>query len=394
MDLESASTGGGQWEGNFCDGAAAIEHSPWPMAAVEGPHHVVSYVNAAFSRMMNQPPASFIGKPYSDAIEASAEWLKALDRVFHTGQTESHSEPGRAAQPGPLHTATLWPLTSDGHPVGVMIQVTDPVNGHAQIIAMNEALILGAVRQNELAEEADRARAEAEAANSAKDRFMAVLSHELRTPLTPILMAVHTLALRKDLPPAFARALSMIERNVKFEAQLIDEMLDFTSISHGKMILAREAIDLRAVLRHAVEMVAPTVGDKHQHLSVAFDDADHLIFGDGVRLRQVFANLLRNASKFTPEGGDIWLRSRQAEGNLTVEVSDTGVGFSAEASERIFEAFIQASEAVTREFGGLGLGLAISRAILLAHGGTLRAHSPGAGQGATFTTELPLPESA
>ncbi len=259
---------------------------------------------------------------------------------------------------------------------------------------MNEALILGAVRQNEFAEEADRARAEAEAANSAKDRFLAVLSHELRTPLTPILMAVHTLSLRKDLPPAFARALSMIERNVKFEAQLIDEMLDFTSIGRGKMILAQETLDLRAVLSHSVEMVTPTVEGKHQHLSVAFDDADHRICGDGVRLRQVFTNLLRNASKFTPEGGDIWLRSRQAGGSLTVEVSDTGVGFPAEAVERIFEAFIQASEAVTREFGGLGLGLAISRAIVLAHGGKLRAHSPGTGQGATFTTELPLAEPA
>ncbi len=383
-----------QREGSLRDGGAVIEHSPWPMAAVEGANHVVSYVNAAFCRLMNLSAASFIGKPCSEVLAVSVEWLKALDRVFHTSQTESHSEPERAGQSGLFHAATLWPLMSSGRPVGVMIQVTDTVSGHGQIVAMNEALILGAVRQNELTEEADHARAEAEAANSAKDRFMAVLSHELRTPLTPILMAVHTLSLRKDLPPAFARALSMIERNVKFEAQLIDEMLDFTSIGRGKLILAQEAIDLRAVLRHAVEMVTPTVGDKHQHLSVVFDDADHHICGDGVRLRQVFTNLLRNASKFTPKGGEIWLRSRQTEESLTVEVSDTGVGFPAEASERIFEAFIQASEAVTREFGGLGLGLAISRAIMHAHGGTLRAHSPGAGQGATFATELPLPEPA
>lgn len=275
------------------------------------------------------------------------------------------------------------------------------VDSLREMADVNEALFLAALRQNQLAEEAaqareeaNAARLEAEAANNAKDVFLAVLSHELRTPLAPILMAVKMLSRTKALPERVADALAMIERNVIFQAQLIGELLDFCSIGRGKLVLERQEVDLRTVLLHAGETITTNIKDKRQSLNFAFDDCDHHVSGDYTRLAQVFTNLFRNASKFTPVGGHIRLRSWRLAGCLMVEVSDNGIGFPPDACDRIFEAFTQATESVTREFGGLGLGLAISRSILHAHGGTLRAHSLGAGQGAAFTAEIPISEAA
>ena len=374
--------------------ANAIEHSPWPMAVLEGPLLVFRHVNAAFCRLFHRPVESIVGEACASALLNSGEWLEALSRVFDTGQGERHSQPMSAGSPGQFHALGLWPLISEGRTAGVIMQLTEAIEGHEHVVAMNEALILGAIRQNELAEAADCAREAAEAASSAKDRFMAVLSHELRTPLTPIVLAVRNLERNKGMPPDAAGALAMIQRNAEFQGRLIDDLLDFTSITHGKLVLELEEIDLRAVLAHAVEATVPGIEEKRQRLTLVLHEADHRTFGDATRLRQVFTNLLQNASKFTPPGGVISLRTRRSPAGMTVEVSDSGVGFETDAGERIFEAFIQASEAVTREFGGLGLGLSISRAIVQAHEGSLRAHSPGPGQGATFTVELPFSDEA
>jgi signal transduction histidine kinase len=358
------------------------------MAAVCGDRHLFCEANSAFCRLLKRSPGEILGQPFAGLFPEQEEWTALLNRVQGTGQAASHTHIEHAGGPTTFRSATAWPAGS-GEVLGwVMIQVTETVAFHEQLVDVNEALVLGAMRH---AEQAENARKEAEAASRAKDSFMAVLSHELRTPLTPILMAVRMLLRTKDLPLAIADGLAMIERNVRFEGQLIDEMLDFTSINRGKLTLAPESIDLRAVLRHAVEIIAPDIEEKHQRLNLALDAAGEGLFGDTRRLVQVFTNLLRNASKFTPQDGDIWLRSRAGPGRVTVEVADTGIGFPTEAIERIFDAFSQASDEVTRQFGGLGLGLAIARAIIQAHGGTLRGSSPGAGQGATFTVELPLP---
>ncbi len=234
------------------------------------------------------------------------------------------------------------------------------------------------------------ARADAEAASKAKDHFLAVLSHELRTPLTPVLMAAHVLLRDPKLPPAARAALEMIERNVRIEARFIDDLLDLTRITRGKLELARAPLDLRDTVRQAVEITAPDLAEKGQRLTVTLADAGHALTGDAARLQQVFWNLLKNASKFTPEGGSIRVVSRREPGRLVVEVADTGIGFEAGAEARIFDPFTQASEEITRRFGGLGLGLAISKATVDAHGGELRARSDGPGRGATFTVELPM----
>ena len=234
------------------------------------------------------------------------------------------------------------------------------------------------------------ARAEAQAANAAKDHFLAVLSHELRTPLTPITMALYTLARRSDLPGPVQQAHEMIKRNVELEAHFIDDLLDMTRISRGKMEIVRQDMDLHEAVRRAVEVSSPDMEAKGQTLTMALDAAQHRVNGDFARLQQALWNLLKNAAKFTPEKGAISLRTRNEPGRVVVEVTDTGMGMEPETLARVFRPFEQADASITRLFGGLGLGLAIAKGTAEAHGGELHASSPGLHQGATFTLSLPL----
>lgn len=238
-----------------------------------------------------------------------------------------------------------------------------------------------------------QARAEVEAAAAAKDHFLAVLSHELRTPLTPVLVTAHALRKRKDLPPDVISAAELIRRNVQLEAHFIDDLLDMTRISRGKLEIAREPVDFHEVARHSIEIVQSDLVEKSHRFSVSLDAKDTRVIGDNSRLQQVVWNLLKNAAKFTPNGGAISVSTRNAPGTIVFEVQDNGIGIEEDAMSRIFDAFAQESQSVTREFGGLGLGLAIARATALAHGGTLAATSGGKGKGATFTLTLPLAKS-
>ncbi len=237
--------------------------------------------------------------------------------------------------------------------------------------------------------EAEQARGEAEAANQSKDQFLAVLSHELRTPLTPVVMALGMLNNRTDLPEKVRDALEMIGRNVRLETRFIDDILDMTRISRGKMEIVRQDMDLHEAAHRAVEVSAADLSAKEQTLATHLDAATHRTQGDFARLQQVFWNLLKNASKFTPNHGKITLRSRNEPGRIVVEVTDTGIGLEPGVAERIFKPFEQADATIAGEFGGLGLGLAIARATVEAHGGELSVRSPGRNQGATFTVSLP-----
>ncbi len=244
-------------------------------------------------------------------------------------------------------------------------------------------------------QEARQARAAAEAAGRAKDHFLAVLSHELRTPLMPITIALAVLAKRRDLPEAVTSTHAMIKRNVELESRFIGELLDVTSIARGKLEIAPADMDLHEAIQRAVEISTPDIQAKGQRLTVSLEKHNRSYRGDSARLQQVFWNLLKNASKFTPPGGVIEIRSRcQLGDRFVVEVSDSGIGLGAEAAERIFQPCEQASVDITREFGGLGLGLAIAKATVEAHGGELRATSLGPGHGATFTVSLPVTVAA
>ena len=241
--------------------------------------------------------------------------------------------------------------------------------------------------------ELERAWAAAEAMNEAKDRFLATLSHELRTPLTPVLATISSLeATSGELPDRLRNELSMIRRNIELEARLIDDLLDLTRISRGKLELQRQETDLRQVLDHAVRIsCGEHVASGRLQVEVDLPEVDQRLWVDPSRLTQVFWNLLNNAVKFTPEGGSIRLRSwwEPEARRIVVEVSDTGVGIEAELLPRIFDAFEQGEPGSARQ-AGLGLGLAISRAIVELHGGEISVCSGGKGQGSTFRVRLPV----
>ncbi len=251
-------------------------------------------------------------------------------------------------------------------------------------LAHSEAELVEALRENQIAREA------LEAASRAKDRFLAMLSHELRTPLTPVVMAVQTLMRRQDMPAAAREALEMIRRNVKIESHLIDDLLDLTRVSRGQFEVVPEPMDMHAAIAGAIEICESDLRGKNQTLAVSLDAAHFMMIGDFTRLQQVVWNLLKNASKFTRQGGEIRLSTRSANDRFFVAISDNGIGIEHSVLPTVFEAFSQGGEWVAREFGGLGLGLAISKATVEAHGGRITAESAGRGHGATFSVELPI----
>ncbi len=246
---------------------------------------------------------------------------------------------------------------------------------------------------------AERRLVAAEAASRAKDHFLATLSHELRTPLTPVLALVS--ALRRDdrLPQDVREDMATVHRNIELEARLIDDMLDITRIARGKLELQLASIDIRPIIDHAIKTCC--AHEAAEKMIVCHEDLapdDHLAHVDAARLTQVFWNLLKNAIKFTPVGGQIFVRSRcETDGQaawLVVEVQDTGIGIAPDILPRIFGAFEQGDRSITQQFGGLGLGLAISKAIVDAHGGTITAASAGVDQGSLFTVRLPVSRAA
>ena len=234
------------------------------------------------------------------------------------------------------------------------------------------------------------ARVEAEAANRAKDEFLATVSHELRTPLNAILGWGRLLGSGRLDEGSFARGLEVIERNAKLQAQLINDLLDVSRIVSGKLRLAVVPIDVGPVIEVAAESLRPAADAKGIQLEVILDSDIPLTSGDPDRLQQVFWNLISNAVKFTPKRGHILIRLQRVDSHLEISVSDSGQGISPDFLPYVFDRFRQADSKITRLHGGLGLGLAIVRSLVELHGGTVRAASSGEGRGATFTVDLPI----
>ncbi len=248
-------------------------------------------------------------------------------------------------------------------------------------------------RQAELA--VTKARDEAVAATRARDNFLAALSHELRTPLNPVLLLASEAAEDPQLSAEVRADFAAIRNHVELEARLIDDLLDLSRISHGKLSLQRRPVSLHAIIRNAVAIVRTEVAEKRIHVNLRLSAEEMPIVADDVRLQQVFWNILKNAVKFTPVGGSISVDTRtdEARQRVLVRVKDSGIGLSGEEIARIFDAFSQGDHALnggSHRFGGLGLGLAITRALVEAHGGRISAESEGANRGAVFVVELPF----
>jgi CheY-like chemotaxis protein/two-component sensor histidine kinase len=252
-----------------------------------------------------------------------------------------------------------------------------------------------AIDNGRLYHAAEKAREAAEAANRAKDEFLATMSHELRTPLNAVLG--WTLILRATVQDDVKRqrALDTIERNARAQVQIIEDLLDVSRVATGKLRLDIGVVDLVTVIDSALDAVRLAADSKRIQIKRQADRTAALVTGDATRLQQVVSNLLTNAVKFTPAGGWIEVRLDRVERQARITVADNGQGIEASFLPYIFERFRQADGSSTRIHGGLGLGLAIVKHLVDLHGGTVRAESPGPGLGATFTVDIPLlPETA
>jgi len=247
-----------------------------------------------------------------------------------------------------------------------------------------------AIYRAQLYEAERQARAEAEQANRVKDEFLAVLSHELRSPLNPILGWTKLLQSQKLPPAKVAQALETIERNAKLQAQLIEDLLDISRMLQGKLSLNTAPVNLTAVIEDAMETVQLAAHAKSIQIQTVLSPMQNQVLGDANRLQQVIWNLLSNAVKFTPEGGQVEVKLEEKGNQVQIQVIDNGRGINPDFLPYVFEYFRQADSSTTRQFGGLGLGLAIVRQIVELHGGTVLAESAGEDLGATFTVLLPV----
>jgi PAS domain S-box-containing protein len=254
------------------------------------------------------------------------------------------------------------------------------------VLAREDALLL----RDEMLRREQVARAEAEAANRAKDEFLATVSHELRTPLNAILGWSHMLRNTKLDQATAARALETIERNARSQAQLVEDILDVSRIITGNLRLDVRAVELPQVIEAATDSVRPAIEAKGIRLESVLDPRAGPVPGDPSRLQQVVWNLLSNAVKFTDRDGRVEVRLDRVDSHVEITVSDTGRGIKPEFLPHVFDRFRQADGTSTRQHGGLGLGLAIVRHLVEMHGGTVEAYSPGEGLGSTFTVKLPL----
>src|SRR2546421_280615 len=295
-------------------------------------------------------------------------------------------------------SSLVVPMATMGRIVGT-VEVQSYEN-HAyreeQVTAMKMAATLAAVaiENLRLLQFESRAREAAEESNRLKDEFLATLSHELRTPLTAILGWASMLRDGRLDERGSRAALEIIERNARTQQQIVDDILDVSRSITGQLRLEAEPTDLRRVVEAAVDTVRPAATAKSITLSAEFEPGVGPVMGEPRRLQQVVWNLLLNAVKFTPIGGEVRVRVERGGGHARLTVSDTGLGISRDFLPHVFDRFRQGDQSTTRPHGGLGLGLAIVRHLVELHGGTVRAESEGEGRGSTFIVELPLLRNA
>lgn len=357
-----------------------LDTAPAYVAIVNSDTLEYSFANPMLRKLLQSPLVG--AKLEEQAWGKAIAWALGKARLGQPSFIDELAVRGAAGGPTTFLQLNVQPLRSGAGVVDRLLlfatDITPQVNSRKQL----ERAELERVR---LLERERRARAAAELASLAKDEFLATVSHELRTPLSAIL-GWSSLA-RSRSRADVEGALAIIERNARAQARIVEDVLDFSGMSRGKMRLSLTQVDLRDVAKAAMESVRPAADAKSIGIEARLNDSCRLL-GDPGRLQQVVWNLLNNAVKYTGQGGQVrlWVESDGGARRLVVE--DTGQGIDADFLPHVFEAFRQANGTTTRRHGGLGLGLAIVNQIVQAHGGTIEAHSEGLGRGARFTVEL------
>jgi PAS domain S-box-containing protein len=342
------------------------------------------------------PPLPGAGVLRSDDLSGDPRWHGATPQF---GTASGHPIRSYLAVPVVARSGEVLGSMFFGHPEPHVFterseRIVGSIAAQAAVAIDNtrlyEAAHQAAEERKVLLENERLARAEAERTSQMKDEFLATLSHELRTPLSAILGWAQVLRRGSRDQADLQRGLQTIERNARAQAQLIEDLLDMSRITSGKVLLDMQTLAPSAFIDAAIETVRPAADAKNIRIDKHFDPSPGLVAGDPARLQQVIWNLLSNAIKFTPRDGrvEIWLAHR--EGHVEIMVRDTGIGIRPEFITHVFERFRQADASTTRRHGGLGLGLSIVKHLIEQHGGIVRADSAGEGQGAAFTIELPL----
>jgi PAS domain S-box-containing protein len=351
--------------------------APVALAIYHGPQHVCEIANPRYEDMVGR--AGFAGKPVREIfseLPADHSVFASLDRAYALGETQTITEmhipirgPGDSAPADHWFNYVLQPLRGpEGSVMGSMVVATD------------------VTEQVQARQKVDALRAAAEAANRAKDEFLAVLGHELRNPLAPMVTALQLLRARGLDGGERERAL--IERQVQHLMRLVDDLLDVARVTRGNVELRRRPVEVQALVQGAVELASPLLEGRAHHLDVEVE-RDLGVEGDPARLQQILGNLLTNAAKYTDRGGHIAVRATREGPWARIEVSDDGMGIAADLLPRVFDLFVQGPREMHRVQGGLGLGLAIVHSLTAMHGGTVAARSDGPGRGSTFTVRLP-----
>jgi len=345
--------------------------APGVMAVVSEPGHVFELANAAFEELVDH--RQLIGLPYREALSELQDqgFFELLDQVHVTG--EPHK-----AQAAPVHL-----LRGDGqwheYFFNYVFQPIKNASGGVTGIFIEGNDVTAAVRANQ----------ELRAASRRKDEFLAMLAHELRNPLAPISAAADLLALAGTDADLVRQTSAIIARQVAHMTGLVDDLLDVSRVTRGLIRLQEQPLEIGSVVADAIEQVRALLLAKHQHLALHLPTQASTVSGDRTRLVQVFANLLNNAAKYTPEGGHIDVRVEVRGNEVEFSVQDDGVGIASDLLPHVFDLFTQAERSPDRSQGGLGLGLALVKSLSELHGGSVAAHSAGLDRGSRFVVRLP-----
>jgi signal transduction histidine kinase len=352
--------------------------APTLIAVLRGPDHVIELANPPICRVWGRSEAQLVNLRLLDAMPEMEEqvFIALLDDVYRTGIPHVGTETPATFDRGGGVLETLYfnfvysPYRNvQGDIEGVFVVASDVTD---QVLARDQL---------------DQLRRAAEGANRAKDEFLAMLGHELRNPLSPILTALQLMRLRGN--DASERERTVIERQVNHLTRLVDDLLDVSRIARGKVELKEEVIEMAGIVTKAIEMASPLLEQRTHTLKVEVPRRGLAVKGDETRLAQVASNLLTNAAKYTAPGGTITVRANEERGDVVLRVRDTGMGIAPDVLPRIFDLFVQETQAIDRAQGGLGLGLTIVRNLVERHRGTVSAHSDGPGRGSEFVVRLP-----